>query len=227
MSRFTQKLPFKINFYTYLRLDLLAAHPHTIDLLKASGIRTGYFGVETLNHASSKSIGKGIRPEKAVETLYKIRESWGKDVRTSAGFIVGLPHETRETATAWLEQITSKDFPLDCLHIYPLFISTLKNKTWKSEFELNYESYGYKFNDKGWYNKHWSADECKQLADRFLVRAVENDKRKLSDFILQSFFNIGYTWEELNRDDFVRNDAEILARINAKTDRYFQNLMNL
>ena len=65
------KLPFKIEFATYLRLDLLAAHPESISLLKESGLVGTFFGIETFNHASNKSVGKGATEEKIYEKYKK------------------------------------------------------------------------------------------------------------------------------------------------------------
>lgn len=192
------RLPFKIGFYTYLRLDLLAAHPDSIPLLKESGLRGAFFGIESLNYESAKAIGKGIRPERALETLDRVRETWGSDVKTSAGFIVGLPHETPETVS-WLGTITQPSFPLDCVHIYPLYISKSTSKFWKSDLEKDPESFGYSFDQNGdWYNRHWAFKDCKSLADHFLDIAAHNGKRKMSDFSLPALMNLGYTQNELD-----------------------------
>lgn len=227
-DRVYSKLPFKLNFYTYLRLDLMAAHPHTIDLLLASGLRGAFFGIESLNYESAKTIGKGLRPQRAIETLHRARETWGSQVKTSAGFIVGLPHETEETASTWLEQVTDAAFPLDCAHIYPLFISDAPgSKVWKSELEQNAAKFGYKFDAKGfWYNEHLTFGKSKGLVDNYLLRARSNRKRQVSDFSLPGLLNLGYTWEQLT--DMQSSDldpVEMHGRRKAFHDQYHRDIM--
>ena len=44
------KLPFKIEFWTYLRADLLARYPEQMKLMKEMGLRHAFFGIETFNN---------------------------------------------------------------------------------------------------------------------------------------------------------------------------------
>lgn len=224
------KLPFKLGFYTYLRLDLLAAHSHTIDLLKESGLRGAFFGIESLNYQSAKTIGKGLRPEKALDTLYAVRERWGVDVKTSAGFIVGLPHETEQTASSWLDKVTDLKFPLDCAHIYPLFISNkIESKIWRSELETNADKYGYKFDENGsWYNDDLSFDRSDEIVKGYLARARANRKRQLSDFTIPGMLNLGYTHAQLLDVQLTDlNQADLSSRRRKLHNDYYQRLMAL
>lgn len=116
------KLKFKISFGTYLRLDLIHAFPDSIALLRESGLKSTFFGIESLHHKSNKAVGKGLAPEKVISTLHKVRAEW-PDVMMQGGFIVGLPYESETSAREWLDIITQKDFPLDGMHMKQLLIN--------------------------------------------------------------------------------------------------------
>ena len=121
------KLPFDLTFSTYARADMLVSKPQTAPLLYESGLRSVFFGIETLNHESGKSIGKGMDPEKLKDGLYKIKELPGwKDVVTSSGFIIGLPFDTEETVAATFDWLLRPDCPLDSYSPSPLSINPYK-----------------------------------------------------------------------------------------------------
>jgi radical SAM superfamily enzyme YgiQ (UPF0313 family) len=144
------KLTFKLNFNAFMRLDLMAAHPHTVDLIAESGAGGLSFGIETLNYEANKSIGKGINRDKIVETLHHINAKMPKGSIIDSQFIIGLPYETKETARSWINEVASKDFPLDNAKIHLLAMHLFKglDNVWTSNFEKYPEKYGYTFPNK-------------------------------------------------------------------------------
>ncbi len=144
------KLSFKINFNAFMRLDLMAAHPHTIDLIAESGAGGLSFGIETLNYEANKSIGKGITKEKIIDTLHKINAKMPKGSLIDSQFIIGLPYETPDTAREWITEVTSPEFPLGNAKIHLLSMHPFKGleNVWISNFEKYPEKYGYTFPNK-------------------------------------------------------------------------------
>ena len=143
------KLPFKVKFGAFMRLDLINAHPETIPLLRDMGLSGAFLGIESFNYESNKSIGKGISQEKIVSILTRLKEEW-PDVITDAQFIMGLPHDSEETIRQWLDLLLTPEFPLDAAKIEPLHIDLSKNvhqSIWISQFELNPSKFGYTFTD--------------------------------------------------------------------------------
>jgi len=138
------KLPFKISFGSYIRLDLLRAHPHTIDLLKESGLTSCFFGIESINYLANKSIGKGMKTENIIDTLNLLKDKWA-DVFKEAGFIIGLPNDSEDDICKWLDLVTDKEFPLDRISLSPLRIYKGSKNIWSNLIELDPESYGYNF----------------------------------------------------------------------------------
>jgi radical SAM superfamily enzyme YgiQ (UPF0313 family) len=141
------KLSFKINFNAFMRLDLMAAHPHTIDLIANSGAGGLSFGIESLNYDALRSIGKGIRKDKIIETLHSINEKMPDGSLIDSQFIIGLPFETKSSAKAWITEVASPEFPLDNAKIHLLSMNPFKglDNVWTSNFEKYPEKYGYSF----------------------------------------------------------------------------------
>jgi radical SAM superfamily enzyme YgiQ (UPF0313 family) len=197
------RLPFKINFHTYLRIDLIAAKPHTAQLLLDSGLRGCFFGIESLNYESAKTIGKGIKPERVIETLHKLRETWKDNVITGAGFIVGLPHDTERTIREWTKEIIKPDFPLNSVSIYPLSMPKVSSlKLWNSELELNPDKYGYYYplpkHPRHWANRHtkMTFKLANTVANEVVVAAGTNMK-KLGPLLIPGLLNLGFKFEDI------------------------------
>jgi hypothetical protein len=141
------KLNFKLNFTTYIRLDLMMRFPSTVDYLKESGLKSALFGIETLNHASGKAIGKGVDPMLQFQFVEEIKKNQFKDILTYSGFIMGLPNDTMDDILAMEEFLFSDKNKLDDFTVEPLFITPSHiesaTRTFYSEFDLEYEKYGY------------------------------------------------------------------------------------
>jgi hypothetical protein len=165
------KLDFKINFSAYLRLDLLRSHPETIELLKESGLKSCFFGIESLNYETNKTVGKGIKINNALETLTILKDKW-TDIYKQAGFIIGLPNDSEDTINEWLTTISDSTFPVDHVNVGALYISNSKGKIWKNKFEENLEKYGYTFTgpDNWINNKGLSRDQAIKIANAFPVK---------------------------------------------------------
>lgn len=144
-------LPFRIKFWCYLRLDLLALHPEQIPLLKELGLEQTYMGIETFHPGAGKAVGKGMKAEKRKEALAKCKASWGDDVHIQAGFMVGLPTEPEESIAETANYLRDPECPIHEAWIFPINIFDGRNieqgNNWiyKSEFDKNYDKYGYSF----------------------------------------------------------------------------------
>jgi len=160
------KLPFKIKFACYLRLDLLHAHKEQIPMLYDMGLASPFFGIESLNQKSATSIGKGMNVNKVKEFLTELHDDhWKKEIPSTCSFIIGLPHETAETVNATFEW--TKTAPINPV-FFPLSLDT--QSFYKSEFQKNYASYGYILrgaDKKGWRNSHFTDDTATVLAEQF------------------------------------------------------------
>ena len=157
-------LPFKIKFVTYLRVDLLHAHREQIDLLYEMGLGSAFMGIETFNHEAAKSIGKGMHPDKIKNMLVELYyEKWKEEVSFTCSLIVGLPGETKETLYNTFEWM--KLHPFNDMW-FPLRLGV--GTYWKSDFESNYDKYGYTLDANGnWDNGIMTYEGARSIAQEF------------------------------------------------------------
>ena len=152
------ELPFQLNFATFLRLDLLNAHPEQISLLKEMGMIGAYFGIESFHKKAASNIGKGLDGERAKELLAQLKdEYWGHRIKIAAGLIVGLPHETYDSYDKTVEWILDENNKVDQVVPFPLTVINLNNARphpWESEFQLNADKYGFYWPDNHPFNWH-------------------------------------------------------------------------
>lgn len=142
----SQQLPFKLQWWAYIRLDLLAAHPETIDYLFNSGLTATLFGIETLNPKTASIIGKGGSREKLFKTVADIKAKWGDSVSLNGSFIYGLPGEDEDSLRKTTDFLVSDENKLDtwsagALNIRP---NVQDGNSFISDIEKNYEKYGYR-----------------------------------------------------------------------------------
>jgi len=141
----SQQLPFKLEYWAYLRLDLLTAHPKTIDYLFDSGLKAAFFGIETLNPKTASIIGKGGNRDKMFKTIADIKSKWGDSVSLAAGFIYGLPEEDLDSLQRTTDFLLSDQNKLDQWLVEALNIRPTVDydNSFISDIEKNYEKYGY------------------------------------------------------------------------------------
>jgi radical SAM superfamily enzyme YgiQ (UPF0313 family) len=205
--RIAQNLPFKLEYWAYIRLDLLAAHPETIDMLFDSGMKSCHFGIETLHPAAGSIIRKGGDKQKLLETVRHIKNKYKDTVNLNGSFIFGLPSEPIESMRSTEDILLRGEFALDSYMIYPLVIKE-NTQFFKSEFDTNYAKFGYTLNK--WNNEYqsyeWTSsltnfNECAELAKSTLYRAALDSPKKVNG--LESFYitTLGFDLEySLNKN---------------------------
>jgi hypothetical protein len=97
-----RKLNFQPQLNGYARADLLIHHgKETWDDMIDAGFTSHSYGVESFNHESAKTMGKGMHPDKMKDGLLEIQDYfWEKSpyfYEGSMTMICGLPHESFET----------------------------------------------------------------------------------------------------------------------------------
>ena len=221
LHKIVTTLPFKLEYVAYLRLDLICTHPETAQLLLESGIRGAAFGIESLNLATRKAVGKGGHPDKVKETLLWLKNDVWKDKVTITGtFIVGLPHETPESIESTLNWLRQPDNPLDIKVVYPFFISNLSGNG-KSELDRNAEKYGYtRLGVKNWSNEHFTYASALKIANEFTSTSYASQLQAHSGFTLLFTPNIGYEIDELAFKKIINKDLEEMIR---RSNEYINN----
>lgn len=210
--RISKRLPFQLEYWAYIRLDLLGAHLEITDRLLESGLRGAYCGVETLNSKTAKLMGKGSNKEKLISTLKYIKSKWGDQVMVSAGFMLGLPEESLESMYNTIHMLQTKEFPVDTWHFYPTAIRDDYNEhanTYHSEIDQNYTKYGYRRLGKDDYHLDWENDytswqEVKKIATDAQQYSFDHGLAKIdamTTFIIASLgFDLDYSRNKISAD---------------------------
>lgn len=142
LHRIIASLPFKIYFSGYLRLDLLWKYPDMIQKLKDMGLVSCFFGIETINDASGKVVGKGLGRHRIEQALEWCHDVWQGDVHIEAYVILGLPKDTIDTGPesfAWAQDLHNRGW-LHQIYFKPLVIRPDING---SEIDRDPEKFGY------------------------------------------------------------------------------------
>lgn len=200
-------LPFQPRFGCFSRMDLINKFKHQADLLIEMGMVGTFFGIESLQPDSCKSIGKGLHPNKVKDCLYWLNEKWENKCNISAGFILGLPHDTLEYFDELFAWSMEKDNPIQHIQFYPLHLNDVSKNpkvgSYVSEFGLNPEIYGYKFNveDNPIY---WELPEqdlsytfCAEIAKQFNLQRYPRNKHAGYEMI--KYLNAGVDLQDLYR----------------------------
>jgi radical SAM superfamily enzyme YgiQ (UPF0313 family) len=141
----SQKLPFKLEFTGFVRLDLMARQKEHWAVYKNIGFTNWHFGIESFNPVALKAMTKGFSPQIQQQTLLELREYFGSDALIYASFIVGAPYDTPESfeqlTIEWL-RTDGKD-ALDGKTFFPLNIHRETPYAVGSELSRNYQNYGY------------------------------------------------------------------------------------
>lgn len=137
----SNELEFKLDLISYLRVDLLRAHPGSLDKLVNSGYKGFLCGIETFNDATGKSINKGLTGDRLKNYLLDIKQQY-PNLHISASFILGLPDEPFETFNKNLDWALANKV-IDHFSFFPLNIF-IDNKVQElSPFSKEWQNHGY------------------------------------------------------------------------------------
>lgn len=217
-------LPFKPKFSAFLRLDLMDRFPHQADLLSEAGIVGTFFGIETFNLKSGRSIGKGLNPDKVKSRLHWVADKWKGQANIGVGLIVGLPHDDEKYFKELYDYVNSSDYPAHFTTVNPLYIFDQRRGTglYGSEFSLHPEVYGYKFDDNGkWYHEEQQIDFYRCLEVANIIGHSISHKQKIADFLMVMYLGMGVKKEDLLK----YTEQEILTMYDFK--QLNQNKLNL
>ena len=120
-----------------------------LELLNRLGFLGHFYGVETMNAATAKAIGKGMDPERLQNGLIEAKDYFLKhgDFRASMGIVIGLPHETIESQQRTIQWLIN-NWQGECVHVWPLEIPVDIKTDVLSAISKDYTKYGYRLSDK-------------------------------------------------------------------------------
>ena len=221
-------LPFKINYTAYLRADLIDRFPNTAYLLKDSGLWGAFFGLESLHPYASNLVGKAWSGKQAKEKIPNlVHNIWNSEIPITSSFIVGLPKETKQdlwNTLNWWKQNNLHSIAFHKLGI----INVNANSRYSvfSEFDLNLEKYGFRFEEKIWVNETWNEDDALAFSTQIQRHALSNNKMTIWN--LGNLLALGYTKEQLMTILIKDFDMPSIRELNrARYEEYFLKLSQL
>ena len=191
LANLAERLPFQPMYSAAVRLDLMTRHRDTIDMLWQAGLRSAFFGIESMHSEAAKFVGKGGSRERLIETLKYIRNTYGGELNQTGGFILGLPKEPLSSMRETIDWLVSDDNPLDIWQMFPLMIRDMSlvqgGNGFISDFDKNWALYGYE--DTGirtskyymhgyvpWRNEFTDFNEVSDMVDDAEARMRGRDK---------------------------------------------------
>lgn len=148
------KLPFKAEWISYLRLDLIWSNLDSAQWLKESGCVLGCFGIETLHDKAGKFVGKGLGKDRIIQTLEHLKTVWGDSVLVNALMIAGLPYEPYDHIVETMDWLKTTDL----VHSYKysaLWVTPPEHKPFvikQNAMSNDYEKYQLSWGPDGWVN---------------------------------------------------------------------------
>jgi lipoate synthase len=145
LAEAVEQLSFKPNISCFVRLDVLTARPHQMDLLERIQFFSIFFGIESFNNNASKQ----VRKKSSIGNVYATLEELKKrcpETFTAGGLIVGLNGDSRESIIESTELVI-KNHLLDSIQAYPLSITkstSISDKDFQSDIDTNPDKFNYK-----------------------------------------------------------------------------------
>ena len=205
IKKVLDSLPFRINFVSYLRLDLMVSKPEMADILADMGMISAQFGIETSDKQDGLMIGKGMDFQKQIDYLAKIKQTSWKNITSRSLFIMGFPNDSWEKIYKLEEWMRSDNNPLDECHFVTLTITHKQfhnnRHIFVSSIDKNYEQLGYKFTERNgepsWYNHKSGLYESDLMQYQYKVNPGLIQDFKYTGFRLMDMINMGIDKQDL------------------------------
>lgn len=234
MRDLVKTLDFQPVFWAYHRLDLICTRPDTLQLLYDIGVRSMFFGIETLNPITGKIIGKGFDRKKQIEMIRHIKQEY-PEISLHGSFIIGLPEEPVESIVETFQQIRDREIPLDSWLFNALQISRSGSKTFNSEITNDPANFGYQdlgdlANRPGminWRNQYLDYSQAESLSQQFMEETRAHDNLKLSGQIAMELSTMGLDFYSMKETPWKSVDwHSIRTQIKPEFQKKYRELLN-
>lgn len=197
-------LPFKINYDTYIKPELVSRWPDQVALLAETGLRGASLGVESLNREARQAVQKGADADKVLDVISALKSANNRQIKIQCNFIVGLPHESIESIWQTHETVINND-DIDWWNWYPLQIHSKDHYEYHSPIDRDPKKYGYEVADTVkliksnfvgdniwmgfWKNDKMNSMQAKNLSTK--LRAMDEPLQKVAGWNCGSYASLG------------------------------------
>jgi len=209
-------LPFRIRWCGYIRADLLHRFPETISMIKESGCRGAFFGIESFGKEAALSVGKGWSATHAREFLPDlVHKHWNDEVTVHISLIAGLPGDTLESMHETVDWLHANE--LYGWDYKPLWILKHQDRRiFSSTFAKEADKHGYTWpypnNNVEWVNESsgWSLTTAMSASKEVNRRKVRDKHTHVWSEI--SYPTLGYPEQYTYKTPIIDIDQQRLKR---------------
>lgn len=195
-------LPFKLQYASYCRADLLHRYQDLAKELHRTGLLGCTIGLESMNTKAAKAMGKAWSAKHAKDFIpYYVHDICKGRTLTQLNFMIGLPGDTIDDVWSWLRWAKENKIPSAVAQ--PLFITNPRlfpNENVYSDMDLNAETkYGYRFPSASqpimWENDIMTWGKAMRESRKMIDYVVSN----FTDFAWSGFasMSLGYTLDDI------------------------------
>ena len=219
LATIKDRLGFEIEWTGYLRADLVWSKSESAELLKQSGLRSCFFGVETFNPRAGRSIDKGWASKHGKDYIPKLHNDiWDSKINIHLNFIAGLPYEDINSLRDTLDWCKTQDIGYHRFVPLTLYVEK-KDEFASSEFTRNYAANGYKNvnEDTG----YWEHDYMNLNDARKFCRISQDELSPINRMSCWDAFGAANLGFELD-DVFKWSYFQFLTNISTRRDSFKQ-----
>ena len=229
LAEIANRLPFKLEWWGFNRLDLIATRPNALETIEQTGLRGAYFGIESFDPRASRIIGKGWNGKKGKDYLLFLKERWESKISWTLSMIVGLPFDTEENIDNTQQWFI--DNKMNHWFWFGLYIKnkkhhyTNRHMSKLTPLEMNHEKYGYKFDDpdddRNWNNGIWTNKKAMEK-----VKNLSNISRQHTTIDIwqtSELASMGFSTDDIlfQKTLWLQNNNELLnIQRKQQVDRY-------
>jgi hypothetical protein len=225
-AKIVSSLPFKINYSSYLRADLLERFSDVPYQLAESGLTGAMFGLESLHPYASNLVGKAWSGRRAREYIPHLTHNiWKEQVVQQISMIIGLPKETKEdllNTVDWFKQNNLHHAKLHPLDLLP------NPESASSEFEKQPAKYGFTFDHVGrWVNETWTMTEAAHYKRE--LDKIYQEINIAGSWFATHILALGYSKEKIfaTKAPDISSVFNIAMHAKENAAAYYQKLINL
>ena len=192
-------LPFKLEWVAMARLFMFKRYPYFRELFLEAGAKSLFFGIESMNAETLKSINKYLDPGEIKNTLHYLKETWDKEIFIFVSFIAGLPYETEDQIRNTVKWLMDPKSPIDSFYMSKYYIQDrykdLNEIKTFSIIEKDLEKYGYKIVDGRWINT--ISGMTQDIAEQISSYTHDVSGCKVYTYYMMRMKTLGYSSDEL------------------------------
>jgi hypothetical protein len=149
-------------------------------------------GIETINDASGRAVGKGLGRDRIQQALEICHEAWQGTIFVQGNFILGLPKDNNQTAD---ELVTWGTNMMNTGRLHKILVGPMSVNPWlgKAEIDKEPEKFGYSImSSTNTQNQRFVGEEVQWQTDRYCwAQAVADANRCTAEFLnIEPFPNI-------------------------------------